>query len=116
MSIYNIVSPGPLKLTTTETKWILQFVKPTAFYRLNLKCSDDWILQDAINTQVNKQTDCDLIKKVSCDIPRQNSHIMIYSQYIGAPHVILKIYKVYPYTIYSRGRPYIFLELHGERL
>ena len=38
---------------------------------------------------------------------------------IGAPHVILKIYEVYPYTIYSskyRGKPYIFLELHGERL
>ena len=31
---------------------------------------------------------------------------------IGAPNVILKIYKVYPY-IYYRGRPCIFLELHG---
>ena len=38
------------------------------------------ILQDAINTQVNKQTDCDLIKKVSCDIPRQNSNSDIFSR------------------------------------
>lgn len=38
------------------------------------------ILQDAINTQVNKQTDCDLTKKVSCDIPRQNSNSDIFSR------------------------------------
>ena len=39
---------------------------------------------------------------------------------IGAPHVILKIYEVYLYTIQlnigNRGRLHIFLELHGERL
>ena len=29
---------------------------------------------------------------------------------IGAPHVILKIYKVYRY---DQGRPYTFLKLHG---
>ena len=43
-----------------------------------------------------------------------------HAQIIGASHVILKIFKVYPYTtcMYSIGvyAPYIFLELHWERL
>ena len=56
------------------------------------------MLQELIsNTQINHVLSC------TDELP------------IGAPHVILKIYKVYPYTIY-RGRPYIFLELHWGHL
>ena len=46
---HNIDSLGLLKLTI-ETEWFLKFVKPTAFYRLDLKFN-----KDAINTQVNNR-------------------------------------------------------------
>ena len=52
-----------------------------------------------------------------CTFPPLMNIAMLFSELsspvktIGAPHAILKIYRVYPYS-----RPYIFLELHGERL